>query len=218
MIFVNFKTYSESSGEHAVVLAKICEEAHTTRVPVIPVVQDFDLENVKNAIATPVWIQHIDEYDSGAHTGSTVAEIAQQHGASGTFLNHSEHRFEHFDDLEKAHSHAKAIALKTLIFAKDIEELRKVARLNPNFLAYEPPELVGSTDTSVAEAQPEIISQAVEIARRESIPLIVGAGIKSVEDIRVSLRLGANGFAVASNIVKADNQREALQELLTGFV
>jgi triosephosphate isomerase (TIM) len=218
MIFVNFKTYEESSGERAVALAKMCEEAHkTTRVPVIPVVQDFDLVNIKNAIATPVWIQHIDEYDPGAHTGSTVAEIAQAHGASGTFLNHSEHRFTTFDKLEKAHSHAKAIGLKSLIFAKDIEELRLIARLNPNFLAYEPPELVGSTSTSVTEAQPDVIKEAVEIARREYIPLIVGAGIKSVEDIRVSLSLGATGFAIASNIVKSEDQRVALEELLEGF-
>ena len=81
----------------------------------------------------------------------------------------------------------KLLGLKTLIFAGNIPELLSIRELRPDFVSYEPPELVGSKTTSVAQAKPEVIAQAVESAKESSLPLIVGAGIKSEEDIRVSI-------------------------------
>jgi triosephosphate isomerase len=109
------------------------------------------------------------------------------------------------------------VGLKTLIFAGNKESLINLSKLKPDFLSYEPPELVGSATTSVAEAKPEIISEAVEIARAEGLPLVVGAGIKSTLDIKKSLELGAAGFAVASSIVKAENPKEVLKMLAEGY-
>jgi len=77
--------------------------------------------------------------------------------------------------------------------------------------------LVGSKTTSVAQSKPEVIAEAVKIAREKELPLIVGAGIKSEEDIRVSLQLGASGFAIASDIVKAEDPKEELIKLIQGY-
>ena len=85
-------------------------------------------------------------------------------------------------------------------------------------MAYEPPELVGSTTTSVAQAKPEIISQAAEVAKSFGLPLIIGAGIHSQEDIRKGLGLGAVGFAVATNVVKAQDPRSRLSWNLVGRI
>jgi triosephosphate isomerase len=77
--------------------------------------------------------------------------------------------------------------------------------------------LVGSTTDSVARAQPGIISQASEIARAVGEPLIVGAGVSSMEDVKKSLELGAVGVAVATAIVKATDPKIKLLELTEGF-
>jgi len=218
MIFVNYKTFEESSGPKAIVLTKILEEAaHESQVKIIPVVQIIDAESVISATTLEVWIQHVDPISYGAHTGWTLPEEAAKVGVAGVFLNHSEHKFDNFEALATANEKALSADLKTLIFAGNLDELKKVSALSPTYVAYEPPELVGSTTVSVAEAQPEIISQATEIAKGAGLPLIVGAGIHSMDDVKKSLELGAVGVAVATDVVKAVDPKKELMDLIEGF-
>jgi triosephosphate isomerase len=193
------------------------EVAHISQVKIVPVVQIIDAESVVASTTLEVWIQHIDPLSYGAHTGWTLPEEAARVGISGVFLNHSEHKFDSFDALYTANEKAMSANLKTLIFAGSLEELKKSAELAPTYVAYEPPELVGSVTTSVARAQPEIISQAAEIARSTGEPLIVGAGVSSMEDVKKSLELGAVGVAVATAVVKATDPKKKLIELTEGF-
>lgn len=218
MIFVNYKTFEEGSGQKALALTKILEEvAKESQIKIIPVVQAIDAEMIVASTTLEVWVQHVDPLTYGAHTGWTLPEEVARIGVTGVFLNHSEHKFDNFDNLYTANEKALSANLKTLIFATDIEELKKVCDLSPTYVAYEPAELVGSTTTSVAQAKPEIISEASEIAKGFGLPLVVGAGIHSQEDIKKSLSLGAVGFAIATNIVKAEDPKKALLELIEGF-
>lgn len=218
MIFVNYKAYEQGTGERAVALTKILESvAHETQIKIIPVVQASDVREIVSSTKLEVWVQKVDAVEFGAHTGAIVPEAVMEDGAIGTFLNHSESRFPSFDELAQASDRAKSAGLKTLIFAKDIEELKNITSLSPNYLSYEPPELVGNSTISVSTAKPEIIKEAAEIAKLASIPLIVGAGIKSQEDIRKSLEFGAVGFAVASSILLAEDPRSVILELTEGF-
>jgi triosephosphate isomerase len=218
MIFVNYKAYEEGIGGKAVALTKILEEvAHETQVKIIPVVQSPDIREVSSSTTLEVWAQKIDAFEPGAHTGAIVAESVLEDGASGTFLNHSEAKFANFDELARASDRAKSTGLKTLIFAANLEELKNVCSLNPNFVAYEPPELIGSTETSVAVAKPEIIKDAAEAASAAGIPLIVGAGVHSSDDVKKCLELGAVGIAVASDVMKAEDPKRELADLVSGF-
>ena len=218
MIFVNFKVYEQGTGVDAINLVHILEGvSHETQFKIIPVVQAMDVKEITQTSKLEIWVQHIDPVEFGAHTGLILPEAVFEDGAMGTFLNHSEHKFTNFDDLKVACERAKSVGLKTLIFAADLDEVRRVIALNPTFVAYEPPELVGSKTTSVANAMPEVISKAVEITTDNELPLIVGAGIKSQEDVRRSLELGAVGVAVASDIVVAKNPKGELLELIQGF-
>ena len=218
MLFINYKTYEEGSGKNAVALTKILENvAHESQIKIIPVVQIIDAEMVIASTTLEVWIQHVDPIGYGAHTGWTLPEEASKIGVSGVFLNHSEHKFDNFDNLYKANEKAMAANLKTLIFAGDIPELKKVCDLAPTYVSYEPPELVGSVTNSVAMAKLEIIQEAAGVAGSFDLPLIVGAGIHSQEDIRTSLSLGATGFAVATDIVKAADPKKELLDLVGGY-
>lgn len=218
MIFVNYKTFEESSGERAVALTKDLENAsRESQVKIIPVVQIMDAEKVISGTTLEVWLQHVDPLDYGAHTGWTIPEEVAAIGIAGVFLNHSEHKFSDFNMLSEANEKAMKANLKTLIFAGNLDELKRVAELHPTFVSYEPPELIGSTTNSVARAQPEIISQAADIARGSGVPLIVGAGVSSMEDIKKSIELGASGVAIATAVVKAPDPKAKLLELAEGF-
>jgi len=218
MLFVNFKTYKQASGFAGLeLLEKIEEAASETQTKIIAVVQSADVRESTIGSGLEIWAQHVDPVEYGAHTGAIIPEAVVADGAMGTFLNHSENKFERFSDLELAVKRAKEAKLKTLIFAADIKELKKVLKLKPDFAAYEPPELVGSKTTSVAASKPNVIKKAVELAHDARIPLIVGAGIKSKKDVEVSTSLGADGVAVASDIVKAKDPKRETLELLKGF-
>jgi len=47
--------------------------------------------------------------------------------------------------------------------------------------------------------------------------LIVGAGVHQKEDVVKSLELGAIGVAVATDIVKAQDPKKEIEDLLAGF-
>lgn len=218
MIFVNYKTYEEGTGQKAIALTKILEEvAHETQVKIIPVVQIIDAETVVSSTTLPVWVQHVDPISYGAHTGWTLPEEAAKIGVRGVFLNHSEHKFDNFENLKTANSMSISASLQTLIFAGSINELKKICELKPTYVSYEPPEFIGSTTTSVAQAEPNVIAEASEITKAAGLPLIVGAGIHSEDDIKKSLSLGAAGFAIATNIVKAADPKAAVLSLIKGY-
>lgn len=217
MIFVNFKTYKEATGTRAVELVRDLSLLQAkTSVPIIPVVQATDIRSCMIATNYEVWAQHVDGVEQGKTTGWVTAEAVGAAGASGTFLNHSEHKLE-IGNWKLVIGRCKEIGLKVMFFAANLEELEKAVELRPDFVAYEPPELIASKDTSVARAKPEVIEKAAKIAKEAGIPLIVGAGVKDVEDVRGSLKGGAMGVAVSSAVVLAEDPKKVVVGLAKGF-
>ncbi|SRR5258708_6477138 len=218
MIFINYKTYEETSGDKALEFTNILEEvSRTAQIKIIPVVQTIDLKEVVAGTSLEVWIQSVDAVNFGAHTGAVLPKEVLESGAKGTFLNHSENKINDFEVLKNTVLICKEVGLKTLVFAGDIDELKRNLDVNPDYISYEPPELVGNTETSVSQAKPEIIAEAAAVAKDAGIPLIIGAGIKTSEDIRKGLELGAAGFAIASGIIKAEDPKKELLELVEGY-
>ena len=218
MIFLNFKTYESGTGDNAVTMSKVVEEVSKEfGIKIVVVAQPTDIKEINRGSAVEVWAQKVDPISFGAHTGGILPESVVDDGAVGTVLNHSENRFNDFESLSLAHKRAKEVGLKTLIFTKDLEELQKAAELKPDFISYEPPSLIGSKDISVATAEPEVISKAVIISKNFGIPLIVGAGVHSKEDVKKCIELGSSGIAVASDVMLSDNPKEELSDLIEGF-
>ena len=218
MIFVNFKTFEGGTGTRALSLIKIIEDvAGTSGIKIIPVVQASDVKEAVASSKLEIWTQNIDPVTYGAHTGSILPEAVYEDGASGTFLNHSEAKVGEFEMLKSSVRRASEVGLKTLVFASDARELAQVVSLKPTFASYEPPELIGSRETSVAQAHPDIISEAAEICKSASVPLIVGAGVHSGGDVKKSLELGAVGVALATDVVAAADPRAELMDLVEGF-
>jgi len=218
MIFVNFKTFEGGTGQRALSLIKILEDvAQSSGVKIIPAVQASDVKEAVLNSKLEIWTQKIDPVGFGAHTGSILPEAVYEDGAAGTFLNHSEAKMGDFEALGAAVKRAGEVGLKTLVFASGARELAQVVTLKPTFASYEPPELIGSRETSVAQAHPDIISEASEICKTAGVPLIVGAGVHSGGDVKKSLELGAVGVALATDVVAATDPRAELMDLVEGF-
>ena len=209
MIIINFKAYEDATNWKARRLSKKCEKASKEsgkKVVSVPQPQDIRICDGE------VFSQHVDGVDTGSHTGSVLAEGVKDSGASGTVLNHSEDRMEK-EEIEKSIEKCGEIGLTTVVCAQSPEECEELSKLDPDFIAFEPPELIGG-DTSVSQAQPDLIEEAVE---RSEADLLTGAGIKNREDVEKSIELGCKGILVASGVVKAENQYEKIMELCEGL-
>ena len=214
LFITNFKTYEQATGQKAVELAKIHQEvAESTGASIAIAVQAADLFRVSQAVSIPVFAQHIDPVDYGSFTGKVLPQAVRASGAIGTLLNHSENRLER-DILINTLACAQKTSLIRIVCAESVEEVESIAELDPDFVAFEPPELIGSSTASVATESPDSIARAAKLTQ---LPLIVGAGINSVRDIEISLKLGARGFLVASAITKAKNPKKVLTEMVSAF-
>ena len=89
----------------------------------------------------------------------------------------------------------------------------RFAEIGAPLVAYEPPELIGG-NISVSTAKPDIIEKASVLCEKNGVKLIVGAGIKTHNDILTSLKLGAAGGLVASGVVLASNPAVAITSLI----
>ena len=214
-IIVNFKTYESAVGENALRLAKIHDRvAKETGLSFAVCVQSSDIYRISQEVSIPVFAQHIDPIIYGSHTGHILPEAIKQAGAYGTLINHAEHQVE-FDVLEQSVMRAKDVGLFTCVCANTPEAAVEIAKFNPDLIAVEPPELIGG-DISISNAKPEIITQAVAKIGRGKV--LVGAGVKTGEDTKKAIQLGASGVLLASGVTKAKNPYDVLMDLAKGLM
>ena len=224
MIFINFKTYEQGTGAKAVELAGVCKQVERVfGVRVIPVVQAVDVFRVAHETEMDwVWCQHCDDVEYGSNTGSILAEGVKQAGARGVLLNHAERKFRVGGDLDgerlgRVVKRCRDVGLGVGICADSIEELEKVLELGPDWVAYEPVELIGSAEGSVISEKSDVVKRAVEICEKVGVDLVIGAGVKSGVDVRIGVELGAVGVLVASAVLKSDDPDEVLRDLVKGM-
>lgn len=217
IILLNFKCYLEATGARAVQLAKYAQQVSEKLGVVVAVApQAADIRLVSQQVKVPVFAQHIDPIAAGSHTGHMLAESVLEAGASGVIINHSERRLR-ADVIEDTIVRARGLGLTTTVCANTPGIAEAIAALNPDMVAVEPPELIGS-GVAVSKAKPEIITDTVSRIRRinKDVMILCGAGITSGNDIREALRLGTQGVILASGVVKARNQLAAIEDLASG--
>lgn len=215
LLLINFKTYTEAAGKNAVKLAKVCESVakkYGVSIAVAPSI--LDLSEVASRVSIPVFSQHIDPImKNGKHTGHVLAETVKAVGASGTILNHSERRLK-LEEIAECIKIAKAFKLTTVCCAESPKRSEQIAKLDPDFIAYEDPVLIGS-GIPISKAKAESVKRFVEKLKKinKKVVPLCGAGISTGEDVRAALELGTKGVLVASSIVLAENQRKAVEDM-----
>jgi triosephosphate isomerase len=218
VILVNFKAYPEAMGPKAVALAKVCAEVGDRMgASIVVVPAATDVARVAHEVRIPVFAQHVDAVEAGARTGWAPPEAALAGGAAGTLLNHSERKVP-FKNLESLIPRCSSLGLEVVVCADDLREVQAVAGLSPDFIAIEPPELIGG-DVSVTKAKPEVVSGAVERIRKVNpkVEVLCGAGVRTGRDVARAIELGTIGVLLSSAVVKAKDPRKALTDLAKGL-
>lgn len=215
IIVLNFKTYKESMGENAVTMAKYCEEvSKESGIDIIAVPQIPDIYRVAGSVSIPVYAQHIDGVGAGSYTGHITAECVKAAGASGTLINHSENRLL-LSGIDSSVQSAKNAGLTTIVCTNNVAVTRAAATLSPDFVAIEPPELIGS-GIPVSKADPEIVTGSVRAVREvgPEVKVLCGAGISKAEDVAAAIELETEGVLLASGVIRAKDPKSALLDLV----
>lgn len=214
-LIINFKNYEEAAAAATLKLARIAEKvAGKTKVEIVLAPPQPSLALVAKSVKIPVICQHVDPEMPASTTGYFVPEIAKSYGAVGSLINHSEHRVE-MKAIAALVERMRALRMTSIVCARTPHEVMQVSVFEPDFVAIEPPELIGS-GRAVSKQNPSIITRSIESAGSRS-KVICGAGITDKEDVMAALKLGSRGILVASGVVKADSWAKKIGELASGM-
>ena len=214
-LIINFKNYEEVSADRAIKLADAAREiAEKLKIEIVLAPPQPVLALIANKIQIPVICQHVDNEKMGPSTGFIIPEIAKSYGAVGSLINHSEHRIER-RSIASLVERMRKLGMASIVCAQEPREVVEISTLQPDFIAIEPPELIGS-GRAVSKENPAIITQSIEAAGSRS-RVICGAGITDKDDVTKAMKLGSQGILVASGIVKDTSWEKKIAELASGM-
>jgi len=216
LILVNLKTYTEGMGNRAHLIANAAQIiTKETGVTIGLAPSYIDLHPLCHHFSVPIYAQHVDGSEPGAHTGQVTAEAIRAAGAAGSLVNHSERRLT-IADIDASVSALKAKKLQAVVCTNNESTSAAAAALVPDYVAIEPPELIGS-GVSVSKANPDIIRKSVAAVRNvnDTVKVLTGAGIQSGECVKIAVELGTNGVLLASSVVKAKDPGVVLRDLIS---
>ncbi|HJJ21126.1 MAG: triose-phosphate isomerase [Crenarchaeota archaeon] len=218
MFVINCKNYDEISGEKIKKFIKIAEKVSKKYKVEIAVSPPQHLIGLVANSTIPIFAQHVDDSKIGSTTGFVIPELLKKSKVSGSLINHSEHRISS-KEIEKLVLKLKELKMISIVCVKDIAEVKKYLKINPDFIAIEPPELIGS-GKAVSKEKPELIQKAASIVNNShnKTKLLCGAGIVSGEDVSKAIELGSKGILVASGIIKAKDWNKIISEFAKALV
>jgi len=216
LILVNLKTYKEGTGNRAHQIATAAQLVARESGVTIGIAPGYiDLHPLCHHFEIPVYAQHADGYEPGAHTGHITADALKAAGAAGSLVNHSERRLT-LAEIESSVRALQAHKLTAVICSNNEVTSAGAAALGPEYVAIEPPELIGS-GVSVSKANPDIIKRSVAAvhAVNPKVRVLTGAGIQCGECVKIAVDLGTDGVLLASSVVKAADPAAVLRDLVS---
>src|SRR2546426_9051313 len=164
-IVLNLKTYPETLGKKGWEVAKrLAAGADDTGASIVLAPPTSDLAHLAKLVHIPVFSQHVDAVDAGQTTGWSPPEALLEAGAAGTLINHSERKVA-WEEMAKSVPRCRELGLEVIACAEDIIEAETLAKLSPEYIAIEPPELIGGGQR-VTHGAHETQSGAAERTRR----------------------------------------------------
>lgn len=212
MFIINCKNYEEIAGDKIVKFVKIAEKVSKKYKVKIAIAPPQHLIGLVSNSKIPILSQHIDNSNVGSTTGYIIPELLKKSKVKGSLINHSEHRISS-EDISKLVLKLRELKMISVVCVKDVAEAKKYSKLDPDYIAIEPPELIGS-GKAVSNEKPEIIIKAAGAVKsaKNKTKLLCGAGIVSGQDVTKALELGSKGILVASGIIKAKNWTKIIEE------
>lgn len=218
MFIINCKNYDEISGEKIIKLVKTARNISKKYGIKIAVAPPQHLLSKVTSFSIPILAQHVDNASIGSTTGFMIPELLKKSKIRGSLINHSEHRISS-KEIQQLVKRLRKLRMISVVCVKNVSEALKYSKLNPDYIAIEPPELIGS-GKAVSKERPELITRAAEAVKsaKNQTKLLCGAGIVSGEDVKQSIILGSKGILVASGIIKAKNWQKIIDEFAKAMV
>lgn len=216
LILINLKTYREGMGNRAHMIAQAAAAVAQESGATIGVAPGYiDLHPLCHHFSIPVYAQHVDGCEPGANTGHVTVDAIRAAGAAGSLVNHSERRLT-LAEIEASVRGLQAHRLVSVVCSNNDITSAGAAALGPDYVAIEPPELIGS-GVSVSKANPEIIRKSVAAvhAVNPNVKVLTGAGIQSGECVKIAVDLGTDGVLLASSVVKSKEPAAVLRDLVS---
>jgi len=212
LFIINCKNYEEIAGDKIIKFVKTAEKIskkYKIKIAIAPP-QHLIAKIADSSLI--ILAQHVDDKKIGSTTGYVIPELLKKSKINGSIINHSEHRIP-VSEIKNLIDKLKQLKMISVLCVKDVSEAKKLAKLNPNYIAIEPPELIGS-GKAVSKEKPELITKAAAAVKsaKNSSKLLCGAGIVSGDDVQKAIELGSKGILVASGIVKANNWEKIMSE------
>jgi len=219
LFVLNLKNYPEVLGEGALRLAKAAEKVSgATGLEIVVAPPAPILAWLAFSTSLSVFAQRAQAMPEGKSTGALIPEALKAAGCRGAIINHSESRIPS-EEVGELVPRMRQLGLASCVCAESVAEIAKMAALSPDFLAIEPPELIGS-GVAVSKARPELIAESVSAARGRGTKskVLCGAGIVNGDDVRAATKLGTEGILVSSSVVKATDWESKLGELASALL
>ena len=212
MFVINCKNYQEISGKKIIKFVNITEKISNKFKVKIAIAPPQHLLGLIGNSSIPIIAQHTDTSNVGSTTGFIVPELLKDSKIKGSIINHSEHRLPQKDIIQLIKK-LKDLKMISIVCVKNVPEIKKYIKYNPDYIAIEPPELIGS-GKAISKERPELITKAVTVVKsaKNNTKLLCGAGIVSGEDVSKALELGSSGILVASGIIKSKNWAKIITE------
>jgi len=218
MFVINCKNYEEISGDKITKFVKTAEKVSKKFNVKIAISPPQHLIGLVANSSIPILAQHVDDSKVGSTTGFVIPELLKKSKVKGSLINHSEHRTSS-KEIQKLILKLKELKMTSIVCVKDVAEAKKYSKLNPDYIAIEPPELIGS-GKAVSKEKPELITKAAQAVKsaKNNTKLLCGAGIVSGEDVAKAIELGSKGILVASGIIKAKDWNSIMSEFAKSMV
>lgn len=163
-----------------------------------------------------VFAQHMDSLSIGRGVGSILPEAVREAGAVGVLLNHAEKRLP-LDEIERTIKRADEVGLASMVCADTPEDAQKIARMGPNIVLAESPELIGVGKRDEEDQQAIAVTNRLVWDVNPEILVLHGAGIKCARDVYDVMKRGAQGCGSTSGIILADDPFQVLEEMISAM-
>ena len=219
LFIINCKNYENISGDKIIKFLKTAQavsKKYNVNITVSPPQHLLALAASSNTV--PILAQHVDDSKTGSTTGFVIPELLKKSGVAGSLINHSEHQISN-NEITSLIPRLQKLDMVSVLCVKNVAKVKKYAKLNPNYIAIEPPELIG-TGRAISTERPELIAKAADEVKKakNDTKLLCGAGIVSGTDVAKAVKLGSKGILVASGVVKADNWNTIMSNLAKSMV
>lgn len=161
-----------------------------------------------------IFAQHMDSLEVGRGVGSVLPEAVKAAGAAGVLLNHFEKRLS-LDALQRTMQRADKVELATMVCADNLEDAAAIAKLEPNIIIAESPELIGVGKRGDDDQQAIAKINQIVWNINPQIRVLHGAGISCGQDVYDVIAGGAQGTGSTSGIILAKDPFAMLEEMIS---